>query len=375
MYFAVAMMELGKLIIAYIYIIKDRGANKGIWQQCKEVWTLSPLSYVFKFCIPAVFYALSNNLMYILLELEAPAEYVLLWNFKVVATTFLLSYWLKRKYTQRQYIAVFSLTFGIVLTQISHFKHESGDASKSSSNSTSTTPTISASETKYGIERFVGVMLGPTLTIMGATLTAFTNVYCEYIYKQTKPPVYDETKNFNDTFWMKNVRLYTFGVVVNLISFFIYELKQNKAEYVFHGFNFWVLITIILGATSGLLVGIVMNVVDNIAIIHADGMGTILTTVLSVIYFHFVLDVFFVAGGLIIISSIYLFHADKFKISCLNTKAAAYKSISTNSDNTSINSISNGGMAVSEFEDTKHGIEGNVEDEEDDSTEETPLIL
>eukprot|EP00943_MAST-04B_sp_MAST-4B-sp1_P008931 g8931.t1 len=213
---------------------------------------------------------------------------------------------------------------------------------------------------------------------MGATLTAFTNVYCEFIYKRTDPPVYDETKKYNDTFWMKNVRLYTFGVIVNLISFFIYELKQNKAENLFHGFNFWVVISIILGASSGLLVGIVMNVVDNIAIIHADGMGTLLTTVLSVIYFHLVLDVFFVAGGLIIISSIYLFHANKFKVSCLDAKAATYKSLSTNSNNTSINNVRNGGMAISEFEDTRHDIEENIKEnieDEDDSTEETPLIV
>ena len=62
MYYAVTMMELGKLVIAYIYVIKDRDTDKGILQQCKDVWTLSPLPYVFKFCIPAVLYAISKDL-------------------------------------------------------------------------------------------------------------------------------------------------------------------------------------------------------------------------------------------------------------------------------------------------------------------------
>jgi len=368
-----AFMEIGKLIISYGYVISERKAGKSIWRECMDIWTLSPVSYLLKFCIPAIFYALTNNLTFVLLELEAPAELVLLWNFKVVATTFLLSFWLKRKYTSMQYLAIFTLVLGIMLTQISHFKNESNTSKNPSS---STTPTVSESQTKFGIEKVFGVMLGPSLTIIGATVTAFTNVYCEHIYKQKDTPVYDQHRKYDDSFWMKNVKLYTFGAIVNLGSFFMYELKQNKPESLFHGFNIWVYITILTGCTSGLLISIIMKIVDNIAIIHADGIGTVLTTILSIIYFHLVLDFFFVTGGIIIIGSIYLFHSNKLNnLACFKIAGRKYESLSTNA------SINNDGdettVVVTKFSDSDQieNKEKNLEEEEDDSTEETPLIV
>ena len=74
---------------------------------------------------------------------------------------------------------------------------------------------------------FFHVMLGPILTIFGAAFTAFTNVYCEQLYKQSDAPVRSEEFKYEDTFWMKNVRLYTFGFIMNMASFFVYELKQH----------------------------------------------------------------------------------------------------------------------------------------------------
>ena len=156
----------------------------------------------------------------------------------------------------------------------------------------------------------------------------------------------------------------------------MYELKQNKPESLFHGFNIWVYITILTGCTSGLLIGIIMKIVDNIAIIHADGIGTVLTTILSIIYFHLVLDFFFVTGGIIIIGSIYLFHSNKLNnLACFKIAGRKYESLSTNA------SINNDGdettVVVTKFSDSDQieNEEKNLEEEEDDSTEETPLIV
>ena len=49
-----AFMEIGKLIISYGYVISERKAGKSIWRECMDIWTLSPVSYLLKFCIPAI---------------------------------------------------------------------------------------------------------------------------------------------------------------------------------------------------------------------------------------------------------------------------------------------------------------------------------
>ena len=108
--------------------------------------------------------------------------------------------------------------------------------------------------------------------------------------------------------------------IMNMASFFVYELKQHKAENIFHGFNIWVVIIILQACGSGLLVGITMTVLDNIAVVHADGIGTILTTILSVLYFHFELDLVFICGGAMILGSIYLFHIKAAALPCFSPK-------------------------------------------------------
>ena len=131
---------------------------------------------------------------------------------KIVATTLLLALWLKRKFSLSQYIAIAGLVIGLGLTQISHFQNNNkNDSSHSKSNSSTTAHVVSPSRNRLGFENVFYVMLGPILTILGATFTAFTNVYCEQLYKQSEAPVRREEYKYEDTFWMKNVRLYTFG--------------------------------------------------------------------------------------------------------------------------------------------------------------------
>ena len=363
-----AFMELGKLLLAYFYAFRERSSGEQASKIIKDIWVASPLKYVLKFGIPAFFYALSNNLSFLLLELEAPAEYVLLWNFKIVATTLLLALWLKRKFSFSQYIAIAGLVIGLGLTQISHFQNSNNNnGSHPSSNSSTTAHVVSPSRNRLGFENFFHVMLGPILTIFGAAFTAFTNVYCEQLYKQSDAPVRSEEFKYEDTFWMKNVRLYTFGFIMNMASFFVYELKQHKAENIFHGFNIWVVIIILQGCGSGLLVGITMTVLDNIAVVHADGIATIITTILSVIYFHFKLDLVFICGGAMIIGSIYLFHIKATDLPCFS-QGVSYEAVGENE----ASSNANEGRLEDVRADGKPQKPFN--DDEDSSTEETPLI-
>ena len=44
-----------------------------------------------------------------------------MWNFKIVATTFLLSCWLRRKFATTQWAAVLVLTMGVVFAEVSHY--------------------------------------------------------------------------------------------------------------------------------------------------------------------------------------------------------------------------------------------------------------
>ena len=152
-----------------------------------------------------------------------------------------------------------------------------------------------------------------------------------------------------------------------MASFFVYELKQHKAENIFHGFNIWVVIIILQACGSGLLVGITMTVIDNIAVVHADGIGTILTTILSVLYFHFELDLIFICGGAMILGSIYLFHIKAAALPCF-PQSVSYEAVGENE------ASSNADEGCSEGVRADCKPQKTFIDDEDSSTEETPLI-
>ena len=250
---------------------------------------------IFTVCSPSDVYTIMNNMTYIFLQYETPAELQLLWNFKIVATTFLLSCWLRRTFRVQQWTAVMVLTTGVIFAEMSHYN--------SNVSSDDSYPKVKG---KHPVLN--NVMFGPMLTVLGASVMSFANVFCESLYKEN-----EET----ETLWMKNVRLYTFGALFNLAGFLANDhWVKSHHENPLYGFNIFTYIIVLSGSCSGLIIGFLLKYIDNIAVIHADAIGTIAATILSVIFFKLVVDWWFAVGIIFIISAIYLYHwnGDVFQV-------------------------------------------------------------
>jgi UDP-galactose transporter len=344
----VCLQELIKLSISYLCVARQRKdvpehANKTILQAYAHVWCGIPFRHILRYGIPAMFYAIMNNLTYIFLQYETPAELQVLWNFKIVATTFLLSCWLRRKFATTQWAAVLVLTMGVVFAEVSHY----------SANAPAATPKVK------GEHPFVNsVMFGPALTLVGATVMSFANVYCESLYKED-----EET----ETLWIKNVRLYTFGAAFNIAGFVANErLQTSHHGNPFYGFNVFTCIVVFSGSCTGLIIGFLLKFVDNIAVIHADALATIFATILSVAFFKLVVDWWFAVGIVCIIAAIYLYHWEGDLLqACFSGGGAAAaagrgKGVYKQVGHDAADPVVAGG--------------GGVDVEEDDSTEETTLL-
>eukprot|EP00948_MAST-09A_sp_MAST-9A-sp1_P003968 g3968.t1 len=306
----VMSVEIVKLIVSAGLVIRN---TRSIEQTWSKAWLLFPCRKTMQYAIPAFLYAVTDNLKFFFLELEAPAEYVLLWNFKIVATTFLLSCWLKRRYARQQWLGVGLLILGVMLAEFSHISSGISPNEVVPNNATSNNDSVpSSSQVPSKSSSWTALFFGPFLTLVGATVAAFANVYCESLYKQ------DLTE---EDMWVKNIRLYSFGILTNIIGLVVQSTNKTmttstKQVDLFFGFNIFVVLIIVNSSFGGLLIGYILKAIDNIAVIHADAIATVLSTILSFLLFGQEISGWFIIGASFVIFSIYLY---KIPISKLQT--------------------------------------------------------
>lgn len=115
--------------------------------------------------------------------------------------------------------------------------------------------------------------------------------------------------------------------------------SQSIEKGFFYGWNIWTVFVVISGSLDGLLIGFLMMFADNVAVIHADVLGTIINVILSAALFGLVITPMFVLAAFFILLSIYLFHMNELKSEETDTNII-YDRIDTNSQSQSEINIS-----------------------------------
>lgn len=107
--------------------------------------------------------------------------------------------------------------------------------------------------------------------------------------------------------WMRNVQLSVVAIPIGLLTTFSYDLQEVSSKGFFHGYNVIVWSVILLQALGGLLVAMVVRYADNILKGFATSLAIILSCVVSVYAFGFVLTFNFCVGTLLVIASVFLY--------------------------------------------------------------------
>lgn len=138
--------------------------------------------------------------------------------------------------------------------------------------------------------------LGLLAVIISCLSSGFAGVYVEKMLKQSKASL-----------WLRNVQLGMFGALTGFIGVLAKDLNVVASQGVFHGYTWLVWTVIVQQALGGLIVAVVVKYADNILKGFSTSLSIIISCVVSVFIFQYVISLPFIIGALLVILAIYLY--------------------------------------------------------------------
>eukprot|EP00297_Palpitomonas_bilix_P009644 CAMPEP_0113897480 /NCGR_PEP_ID=MMETSP0780_2-20120614/18711_1 /TAXON_ID=652834 /ORGANISM="Palpitomonas bilix" /LENGTH=347 /DNA_ID=CAMNT_0000888965 /DNA_START=120 /DNA_END=1163 /DNA_ORIENTATION=+ /assembly_acc=CAM_ASM_000599 len=237
-----------------------------------------------RYCIPAIIYAVQNNLTLVAMGyLDAPT-FQLFNNMKILSTGVAFWLFLKKELSRLQWLALCLLTIGMVTTQIEECKPGAE---------------VSASA---GMGK---IMAGFLVSAGISGLSAFAGVYNEYLLKNSNEPIS-----------VQNLKLYIFSSALALVLYlggWNRDGREATDSSVFAGFNIFVWMTVCVWSLVGLAVSAIMKYADNIVKLHAASASILLTAVISALALDFHLTLPFTLGFFTAVISVVLYYSPEAK--------------------------------------------------------------
>ena len=261
-----------------------------------------------KYALPALLYSVANTSMFHVLRFISPAEFVLLWNTKIIFTALLHRIFLKKKLNIRRLFALIALLLGIMISEytIQIVEKDKDIVVIASNNNTSSnsisnftrSPSSAISATTESISLKV---LAAIVTVFFALVVSFANVYTELIYKRNKASV-----------WEQNMMLYGFGIICNVVNVGLAQstIRKDVADSdgsfndVWRGLNWWCLAMVLIGSCSGIITGLILKYIDVLFIVVADALAVVINVALSALLFQLHITFPLVIGAGIIVIAI-----------------------------------------------------------------------
>ncbi|XP_028037574.1 UDP-N-acetylglucosamine transporter [Bombyx mandarina] len=268
---AVVMAEIVKLVICICLVMHESGGVKTGVQSMYSTVVLNIKDTV-RVCVPSFLYILQNNLLYVSAANLDAATYQVTYQLKLLTTAFFAVIVLKRQLKKWQWGALGLLAAGVAVVQLS-----STDAKSSNS------------EDKLKQSKLIG--FGAALA--ACFISGFAGIYFEKVLKESDISV-----------WMRNVQLSLLSLPFGTGTYLIQEGTLNN---MFKGFDGFIWYLVILQAAGGLIVAVVVKYADNILKGFATSVAIIISCVVSMYLFSFVLTVQFAFGTAMVIGSIFLY--------------------------------------------------------------------
>eukprot|EP00929_Paragymnodinium_shiwhaense_P033214 TRINITY_DN18284_c0_g1_i1.p1 TRINITY_DN18284_c0_g1~~TRINITY_DN18284_c0_g1_i1.p1 ORF type:complete len:368 (+),score=84.06 TRINITY_DN18284_c0_g1_i1:136-1239(+) len=237
----VLVSEALKFVISGCLYVGDQRQPKGQMR----------LREFLEYAVPGLIYFVNNNLNFLILMYVDATTFQLLSQLKTVFTALLFRYFLGHQLSFYQYLAIWQLACGSAVSQIP----VSGDHSREESRSS---------------------LLGFCFAAFSCLLSASGGIYSEKLLK-------DKAK---DSLHWQNMQLYTWGIVLNVISMLASDYSTILQDGVFKGYNGWTWAVTLNNALNGLAISAILKYADNIARVYAHACAMLLTMLLSTLFFQ-----------------------------------------------------------------------------------------
>ena len=186
---------------------------------------------------------------------------------------------LGKRITVKRWICLLMLMSGVALVQIESYAAsiESGkDRSK---------PTDGKKNQSF----FTGLLC----VLLASATSGFAGVYLE-----------KRVKRADTSFWGHNIHLYLSGSILGLVGMYMKDGKDISAHGFFFGYDFVVWLVVLIGASDGLLVSLILKYAGTITKGFATSFAIVLSSIVSVYWFGAFPSLKFATGAVAVVIAV-----------------------------------------------------------------------
>ncbi|KAJ1971289.1 UDP-galactose transporter Gms1 [Dimargaris xerosporica] len=236
-----------------------------------------------KLMIPAALYTIQNNLQYVAVSLLDAATFQVTYQLKILTTALCFVIILRKPLNRWQWGSLVVLTLGVILVQLPSLTTSASGAPGADT----------SSQDKARWEQFLGLVT----VALACLMSGLAGVYFEKILKGSKTSL-----------WIRNIQLSFFSLFPALLLGVMIKDGAGVREHGFwYGYNGWTFGAIACQAIGGIIVALVVKYADNILKGFATSISIIVSCVLSIFIFDFVVTPLFVLGTIAVIFATYLY--------------------------------------------------------------------
>jgi UDP-sugar transporter A1/2/3 len=247
-----------------------------------------------KLIVPAATYTFQNNLLFTALTNLDAATFQVAYQLKIATTALFSNYMLGKAINSTKWVSLILLAIGVALAQTS--QSFSGNASTKHPNT----------------------LVGITAVLLACVSSGFSGVYFEKLIKHTSttddvnqshPVTANQPRHL--ALWVRNIQLGLFSMMMGIGGMLVKDRSHIMTHGFFHGYTVATWMVIMTGAFGGLLVAVVVKYADNILKGFSTSVSILLSSLFSVYFFDFRINVQFCLGTAVVLYAVYLYAASR----------------------------------------------------------------
>ncbi|KRX72442.1 UDP-galactose translocator 1 [Trichinella sp. T6] len=315
----VLIAELVKLVTAVFLLLHETKYHISSWiLSVRKDFFCAPYEML-KMSIPSICYAVQNNLEFYGLANMNAATYVyvdfscinegpyrlmsnnkykmsrlkkfsgktsVMAQFKVVTTAIFMVLLLGRSFSCRRWIAICLVSVGVSMAYL-------GTVNGKVENYNQAIPIVVEENAPKQ-----SLLIGLSVVTINCFLAGFAGVYCEVMLK-----------NSSVSLWIRNMQLYTCGLISAAIACWLTQSNEIKTFGFFHGYNALIFLIAGLQSAGGLYVSMVMKYLDNLMKSFAAAFSIIIVSIFSVLFLEGSVSQLFCLGAFVVCAAIVLYNS------------------------------------------------------------------
>ncbi|KAG0364225.1 hypothetical protein BGZ54_007737 [Gamsiella multidivaricata] len=260
-----------------------------------------------KLAIPAMLYAIQNNLQYVASHALDPSTFQVTYQLKILTTALFSVILLHRSLPGLKWLALVMLTAGIALVSLEESNNRASQRKGVHSPDSASSALGALLEEQKNDALYQAAAAAPRnerpefvvglLSVMIAcVLSGLAGVYFEKILKNTQGSI-----------WLRNIQLSFFSLPFSLLAIYLKDGEGVTEQGFFAGYDMLVIAAITCQAAGGFIVAVVVKYADNILKGFATSISIIISAIASVALFGSHIGIVFVIGTSLVLGATYLY--------------------------------------------------------------------